>query len=193
MRHIDTCLPSVFVIEPVVFSDARGFFFESYHERKFAELGISNHFVQDNHSKSVRGTLRGLHYQLKFPQAKLCRVVQGEVLDVAVDIRRNSACFGQWMSTLLSAENKHQVYIPAGFAHGFLVLSETAEFLYKCDDFYRPEDEHGIAWNDPEIGIDWGIERIGVENLILSGKDTQNPLLRDMPLEHLPLYLDSRG
>ena len=176
------------MIEPVIYSDPRGFFFESYHQGKFEELGITGHFVQDNHSKSMRGTLRGLHYQLKFPQAKLCRVIQGEVLDVAVDIRRNSPCFGQWMSTLLSAENKHQVYIPAGFAHGFLVLSETAEFLYKCDEFYRPQDERGIAWNDPQIGIEWGIERIGMENLILSGKDTRNPLLRDMPPEDLPLY-----
>jgi dTDP-4-dehydrorhamnose 3,5-epimerase len=176
------------VLEPVVYSDARGFFFESYHQAKFAELGIAKQFVQDNHSKSARGTLRGLHYQLKFPQAKLCRVIQGEVLDVAVDIRRNSPYFGQWMSTLLSAENKHQVYIPAGFAHGFLVLSATAEFLYKCDEFYHPEDEHGIAWNDPQIGIAWDIEGIGTKNLILSHKDRTNPLLRDMPVENLPLY-----
>ena len=191
MRRIETKLPGLCLIEPTVYADARGFFFESYHQARFAEMGITNRFVQDNHSKSVRGTLRGLHYQLNFPQAKLCRVIHGEVLDVAVDIRCGSPCLGHWASTVLSAENKRQVYIPAGFAHGFLVLSETAEFLYKCDEFYHAEDERGIAWNDPQIGIEWGIENLGVENVILSDKDQRHPFLRDLPPQALPLYAGS--
>lgn len=188
MRRVETNVPDVCLIEATVYSDVRGFLFESYHQGKFAELGITTRFVQDNHSKSVRGTLRGLHYQLNFPQAKLCRVVQGEVLDVAVDIRRNSPSFGQWASTILSAENKRQIYIPEGFAHGFLVLSETAEFLYQCGEFYHPEDEQGIAWDDAQIRIAWSIERLGVENLLLSDKDRRNPLLREVPPAALPLY-----
>src|SRR5689334_6186684 len=133
MRRIETDLPGVFLIEPQVFEDSRGFFLESYHAEKFRALGIENTFVQDNHSKSIRGTLRGLHYQLNFPQAKLCRVVRGEVLDVAVDVRRGSPHCGKWTAAVLSATNKQQIFVPAGFAHGFLVLSEEAEFLYKCD------------------------------------------------------------
>src|SRR5262249_52025877 len=167
MKRIETTLPGVVLIEPDVFGDARGFFLESYNERKFLDLGISDRFVQDNHSRSVRGTLRGLHYQVEHPQAKLCRVVQGEVLDVVVDIRPGSATLGRHERALLSAENRRQIYIPAGLAHGFLVLSEAAEFLYKCSDFYYPELERGIAWDDPDLGIDWGIQRP-----ILSGRDS---------------------
>jgi dTDP-4-dehydrorhamnose 3,5-epimerase len=166
MRRIETSLPGVFLIEPVVLTDERGVFFESYHQGKFAELGITDHFVQDNHSISKRGTLRGLHYQLNHPQAKLCRVVYGEVLDVVVDIRRGSPYFGKHESTVLSADNRRMLYVPPGFAHGFLVTSDRAEFLYKCSDFYYKEDEYGIAWNDPEIGIDWGID-----SPIMSQKD----------------------
>ncbi|HTE18574.1 MAG TPA: dTDP-4-dehydrorhamnose 3,5-epimerase [Armatimonadota bacterium] len=181
MQCLDTSLPGVRIIEPRVFSDSRGFFFESYHEARFAELGITGRFVQDNHSRSVRGTLRGLHYQVRHPQGKLCRVVQGEVLDVAVDIRQDSPHFGEWVSVLLSAENKRQIYVPEGFAHGFVVLSETAEFLYKCTEFYHPEDEAGIAWNDPRVGIEWGID-----SPILSDKDSRNPTLERVPRDLLP-------
>ncbi len=183
MKRIDTSLPGVILIEPAVFDDERGFFFESYHESKLAQMGIRDRFVQDNHSRSVKGTLRGLHYQLKRPQAKLCRVIQGEVMDVVADVRRGSPHFGKHEITILSAENKRQIYIPAGFAHGFLVLSETAEFLYKCSDFYDPDDERGVAWNDPEIGVDWGIERP-----VLSAKDLRNPPLSKVPPEELPEY-----
>jgi dTDP-4-dehydrorhamnose 3,5-epimerase len=187
MQKIDTNLPEVFLIEPMVFQDERGFFLESFHAAKFAELGVSGAFVQDNHSLSRRGTLRGLHYQLQFPQAKLCRVVQGEVLDIAVDIRRDSPRFGQWASALLSAENKRQIYVPRGFAHGFVVLSETAEFLYKCDEFYHPEDERGVMWNDAQIGVDWELGKHNISDPILSGKDRANPLLRDAT-DALPIF-----
>jgi dTDP-4-dehydrorhamnose 3,5-epimerase len=169
------------LIEPSVFEDERGFFFESYHELKFAELGIKDRFVQDNHARSVRHTLRGLHYQIKRPQAKLCRVIQGEVLDVAVDVRRASPTFGKWESQVLSAENRLQMYVPPGFAHGYLVLTETAEFLYKCSDFYNPEYERGVAWNDQDIGINWVIQRP-----ILSAKDRKNPPLLSIDLADLP-------
>jgi|SRR6185503_16620262 dTDP-4-dehydrorhamnose 3,5-epimerase len=181
MKRIDTSIPGVFLIEPSVFEDSRGFFFESYHETKFAELGIKDHFVQDNHARSVKNTLRGLHYQIKYPQSKLCRVIVGEVLDVAVDIRLGSATFGRWESALLSAENRRQIYVPAGFAHGYVVMSETAEFLYKCGDFYHPEYERGVLWNDPELGIKWGIE-----TPILSDKDRRNPTLSAVNREELP-------
>lgn len=172
MKRIDLELPGVCIIEPDVFSDSRGFFLESYNKARFAEFGITDNFVQDNHSRSVKDTLRGFHYQLKYQQSKLCRVVRGEVLDVAVDIRQSSPSFGKWISVVLSAENKRQIYTPKGFAHGFLVLSDIAEFLYKCDDFYRREDEYGIAWDDPDIGIEWGID-----NPILSDRDKKNPNL----------------
>lgn len=183
MKRIETELSGVVVIEPLVFKDERGFFFESYQELKFAELGIRDRFVQDNHSRSIKGTLRGLHYQITRPQSKLCRVIQGEVLDVVVDIRRGSPQFGQHVSVLLSAENMRQIYIPAGFAHGYLVLSETAEFLYKCSDFYFPEYERGVIWNDAEIGASWGIE-----NPILSAKDSAHPVLSKILLNELPDY-----
>ena len=184
MKRIDTSLPGVCLIEPLVFEDERGFFFESYNELKFAEIGIRDRFVQDNHARSVQHTLRGLHYQVKHPQAKLCRVIQGEVLDVVVDIRRGSPHFGNWESRRLSAENKLQMYVPAGFAHGYLVLSETAEFLYKCSDFYRPEYERGVAWNDPTIGITWGLL-----DPILSPRDARSPELSSIRPEDLPDYI----
>jgi len=186
MKTIETSLPGVLLIEPDVFGDERGFFLESYHAEKFRDLGIPNQFVQDNHSLSRRGTLRGLHYQLQNPQAKLCRVIRGEVLDVAVDIRIGSPHFGKWMSAILSAENKRQIFVPKGFAHGFLVLSDEAEFLYKCDAFYNPQDERGVLWNDPQIGIDWGIGD-GME-VLLSGKDKVNPTLANAGEENLPVF-----
>ena len=186
MKKIETSLPGVLLIEPAVFGDERGFFLESYHAEKFQDVGIPNQFVQDNHSLSKRGTLRGLHYQLQNPQAKLCRVVKGEVLDVAVDIRVGSPHFGKWMSAILSAENKRQIFVPKGFAHGFVVLSDEAEFLYKCDAFYNPQDERGVLWNDPQIGIDWQIPA-GLE-VLLSGKDQQNPALGDIDSENLPRF-----
>ncbi len=183
MKRTETSLPGVCLIEPSVFEDDRGFFFESYHETKFAELGIRDRFVQDNHARSVRHTLRGLHYQVRHPQAKLCRVILGEVLDVVVDVRHGSPHFGKWESGILSAQNKLEMYVPAGFAHGYLVLSETAEFLYKCSDFYHPEYERGVLWNDPEIGITWG-----VQGPILSDKDRRNPPLSGISLKELPEY-----
>jgi dTDP-4-dehydrorhamnose 3,5-epimerase len=152
-------IPDVILFSPKVFGDDRGFFFESFNQRRFDEaVGRSIHFVQDNHSKSQRGVLRGLHYQVKQTQGKLVRVVQGEVFDVAVDIRKNSQTFGRWVGGLLSSENKHQLWVPEGFAHGFVTLSETAEFLYKTTDYWAPEHERCIAWNDPDIGIEWPIE-----------------------------------
>ncbi len=178
MKRIDTDLPGVCVIQPEVHADERGFFMETYHREKLARIGIHDVFVQDNHSRSVQGTLRGLHYQLHKPQSKLCRVIQGKVLDVAVDIRVGSPHFKRWVSVVLSAENKQQIYIPAGFAHGFLVLSETAEFLYKCSDFYSPEDQRGVAWDDPDLAIAWGIQ-----DPILSVKDRASPRLSAVPAE----------
>lgn len=168
MNVIATAIPDVRVVEPNVFGDDRGFFFESFNQRRFAELmGMSVNFVQDNHSKSARNVLRGLHYQIRQPQGKLVRVVAGEVFDVAVDIRKSSLTFGRWVGVTLSAENKRQLWIPAGFAHGFVVTSESAEFLYKTTDYWAPEHERCIAWNDPAIGIEWPI--IGLP--ALSAKD----------------------
>lgn len=184
MRRIETYLPGVCILEPDVYGDTRGFFFESYNQKTFAGLGISDVFVQDNHSRSARGVLRGLHYQLRQPQAKLCRVILGEVQDVAVDIRRGSPTFGQWVSVHLSAKNRRMIYIPAGYAHGYLALSEAVEFLYKCDAFYASEDEHGLLWNDPKLGIAW---ELNTEPL-LSRKDAQNPTLAHAGSASLPLY-----
>jgi dTDP-4-dehydrorhamnose 3,5-epimerase len=181
MKRIETSLPGVCLIEPSVYEDNRGFFFESYNEIKFAELGIRDRFVQDNHARSVKNALRGLHYQIRHPQSKLCRVIEGEVLDVVVDIRPGSPVFGKWESAVLSAANRRQIFVPAGFAHGYVVLSETAEFLYKCGDFYHPEFERGVLWNDPEIGIKWG-----VDEPILSEKDRRNPLLSAIAQKELP-------
>lgn len=156
MEVIATKIPEVLIIEPKVFGDDRGFFYESFNKKKFVEAcGVTAEFVQDNHSKSAKGVLRGLHYQIKQPQGKLVRVCQGEVIDIAVDIRKSSATFGQWVSANLSAENKRQLWVPEGFAHGFVVLSDTAEFLYKTTDYYAPEYERCIYWDDDDLSIDW--------------------------------------
>lgn len=176
MNVIDTAIADVKIIEPKVFGDARGFFYESFNARAFAEgTGVDVHFVQDNHSKSARNVLRGLHYQLQQAQGKLVRVVQGEVWDVAVDIRRSSPTFGKWVGVILSAENNRQLWVPAGFAHGFVVLSETAEFLYKTTDYYAPAHERCIAWNDPTLAIEWPIE--GPPSL--SAKDAQGVAFKE--------------
>lgn len=156
MKVLPTRIPDVYLFEPIVFGDERGFFFESFSKQAFEKLtGIQTDFVQDNHSKSSRGVLRGLHYQIKQPQGKLVRVCSGEVLDVAVDLRKSSPTFGQWEGVLLSAENKRQLWVPEGFAHGFVVLSDTAEFLYKTTNYYAPEFERCISWNDASLAIDW--------------------------------------
>src|ERR1700704_4449462 len=170
MKRIETSLSGVFELRPLVHRDTRGVFIETYHKAKFADLGITDAFVQDNHSGSSKGTLRGLHYQLRRPQAKLCRVWEGEALDVVVDIRIGSSSFGKWTSVLLSAKEQNQIYVPRGFAHGFLALTDTVQFLYKCSDFYDPADEHGIAWNDPDLKICWGVTAP-----IISGKDAEYP------------------
>jgi dTDP-4-dehydrorhamnose 3,5-epimerase len=167
-------IPGLFEIQPKVFGDNRGYFFECYSERDFNAAGITAHFVQDNQSMSAKGTLRGLHFQKKHPQGKLVRVIEGEVFDVAVDIRRDSPAFGKWHSVILSGEKQNLFYIPPGFAHGFLTLSDEAIFAYKCTDFYYPEDEGGIIWNDPEIGIIW--PDLGME-YSLSDKDKKLPSL----------------
>ena len=166
------------VITPKVFGDERGYFMETYNYNDFKEAGIDTVFVQDNQSASRKGVLRGLHFQKKNPQGKLVRVIEGEVFDVAVDLRKNSKTFGKWVGVTLSAENKKQFYIPEGFAHGFVVLSETATFVYKCTRLYDPKDEGGLMWNDPAIGIEWPVGD-GFEPL-LSEKDTKNPLLKDL-------------
>ena len=180
---IETALPGVILLEPAVFADARGFFMETFHGRKYAEHGITGAFVQDNLSRSCRSTLRGLHYQLRQPQGKLVYAVTGEIFDVAVDIRRGSPSFGQWVGITLSAKNKRQIYVPEGFAHGFCVLSEEAHVIYKCTDFYAPDDEYGILWSDSHIGITWPVDAP-----LLSPKDNKNPRLEEMPEEHLPVY-----
>lgn len=184
MERIETSLPGVYELRPKVYRDARGFFSEAYHHARLIQLGIADTFVQDNHSQSVQGTLRGLHYQLHRPQAKLCRVVEGEVLDVAVDIRVGSPHFGKWTSVRLSASVQNQIYVPAGFAHGFLALTSTVQFLYKCSDYYAPEDERGILWNDPTLNITWNIS-----SPVLSQKDAKNPTLATVPTEYLPKYM----
>lgn len=164
-------IEGVFTVEPTVFGDERGYFMETYNENDFKEEGIDLTFVQDNQSKSSKGVLRGLHFQYTQPQGKLVRVIRGEVFDVAVDLRKNSETYGKWVGEILSEENKKQLFVPKGFAHGFLVLSDEAEFVYKCTDFYNGEDEGGIIWNDPDIAIDWPLEGIGEENILLSDKD----------------------
>ena len=171
MNITDTKIPAVKLIEPKVFGDERGFFMETWNEKAFREAGINETFVQDNHSRSVKNTLRGLHYQIKQPQGKLVRVTRGEVFDVAVDLRTNSPTFGQWVGEYLSEENKRMLWVPPGFAHGFLVTSETADFQYKCTDFYAPEYERSIIWSDPEIGVQWG--GLTTDQLLLSGKDSE--------------------
>ncbi len=178
MNIIETAIPDVLIIEPKLFGDRRGFFFESFNAREFLKLtGFDARFVQDNHSRSQRGVLRGLHYQIDNPQGKLVRVVAGEVLDVAVDLRRSSPTFGRWVATRLCGEDHRQFWIPPGFAHGFLVLSDTADFLYKTTDYYNPSAERSIRWNDPELAIDWG-----VDNPILSAKDQAAPLFKEADL-----------
>ena len=167
---VTTCpIEGLYVIEPTVFKEESGYFMETYNQNDFKEAGLDMVFVQDNQSMSVKGVLRGLHYQKQYPQGKLVRAVRGTVFDVAVDLREKSATYGKWFGVILSAENKKQFYIPEGFAHGFLVLSDEAEFAYKCTDFYHPGDEGGLKWDDPEIGVDWPIEE-GME-LIISEKD----------------------
>jgi dTDP-4-dehydrorhamnose 3,5-epimerase len=175
IKQTPTSLPDVLILEPRVFGDERGFFLESYNQRVFASLGIGEHFVQDNHSSSVRDVLRGLHYQIQQAQAKLVRVIQGEILDVAVDLRRSSPNFGKWAAVRLSEENKRQLWIPVGFAHGFSVLSATAQVLYKASAYYAPEHERTLMWNDPDLKIHWQLER----EPIVSAKDQRGVRLRD--------------
>ena len=175
MQFLPTKIPDVILVEVPKFSDHRGFFMEIYQAKKFNDSGITAKFVQDNLVSSQKNTLRGLHYQLKFPQGKLIRCIQGEILDIAVDIRKSSSTFGEWVGEILSSENARQLYIPPGFAHGYTVYSEYAEVEYKCTELHHPEDDCGILWNDPEIGIEWG-----VEHPILSKKDKQQPLLKDV-------------
>lgn len=170
-KFIETSIEDVFIIEPTVFGDERGYFMETYHQGEFKEAGLDMEFVQDNQSRSVRGVLRGLHFQHTQPQGKLVRVIKGEVFDVAVDLRENSKTYGQYESVVLSEENKKQFYVPEGFAHGFLVLSDVAEFTYKCTAFYNPVDEGGIMWNDPDINIEWPLEEAG--SIVLSDKDSK--------------------
>jgi dTDP-4-dehydrorhamnose 3,5-epimerase len=176
MQFEPTRLPEVVLIRPQVFGDARGSFFETWHRDKFAQAGITEQFVQDNHSSSARHTLRGLHYQVQQSQGKLVRVTRGEVFDVAVDIRRGSPRYGQWVGVTLSEENRHMLWVPQGFAHGYLSLSERADFVYKCTDFYAPQYERSILWNDPAIGVQWPLPA-GTQP-VLSAKDRVAPLLQ---------------
>ncbi|HXX47544.1 MAG TPA: dTDP-4-dehydrorhamnose 3,5-epimerase [Myxococcota bacterium] len=182
MRFEPTAIPEVIRVEPQVFRDARGFFLESYHEAKFAAAGVPARFVQDNHSRSTRGTLRGLHMQLRFAQGKLVRCIAGEVFDVAVDARRGSKTFGRWVGETLSAENFRQLWVPPGFLHGFCVVSETAEIQYKCTELYHPEDEIGVIWNDPELAIRWPLAAP-----LLSAKDSALPRLGEVEAR-LPVF-----
>ena len=182
-NFVKTEIDGVIIVETKVFGDSRGYFMETYEERKFAEGGIDAKFVQDNQSKSSKGVLRGLHFQKTHPQAKLVRVIKGEVYDVAVDLRKDSPTYGKYVGVILSEENKRQFFIPRGFAHGFLVLSDEAEFCYKCDDFYHPENEGGLMWNDSAIGIDWPLD--GIDNLNLSEKDMNNPGFGDFMFEDI--------
>ncbi len=176
MKVIPTAIADVLIVEPAVFGDDRGFFYESFNARRFAELsGVQADFVQDNHSKSARNVLRGLHYQIVQPQGKLVRVTAGAVYDVAVDLRKSSATFGHWVGVELSAENRRQLWVPPGFGHGFVVTSESAEFLYKTTDYYAPEHERAILWNDPALGITWPLAGAPM----LSGKDQQGKLLAE--------------
>jgi dTDP-4-dehydrorhamnose 3,5-epimerase len=180
---VNTALPDVWELQPKVFRDPRGFFLETYNRNRFVEIGIHETFVQDNHSRSSQGTLRGLHFQLRHAQAKLCRVIEGEAFDVAVDIRWGSPTFGKWTSVLLSAEKQNQIFIPAGFAHGFVARTESVQFLYKCSEFYDPGDEHGIRWDDPALAVAWG-----VSNPLISEKDAKYSTLAEVSPENLPKY-----
>ena len=174
-KFTETEIRGVYIIEPKVFGDERGYFMETYNYEDFKSAGLDMIFVQDNQSKSKKGVLRGLHFQKKYPQGKLVRVTKGEVFDVAVDLRKDSETYGKWVGERLSEENKKQFYVPKGFAHGFVVLSEEAEFVYKCTEVYHPEDEGGIRWDDPEINVDWKIE-----NPMISEKDAKAPLFKDI-------------
>lgn len=189
MKIIKTNLPGVVVIEPKRFGDQRGFFLETFRQDVMQGAGINVSFVQDNHSRSSQGVLRGLHYQMTQTQGKLVRVATGSVFDVAVDVRSGSPTFGQWYGTELSEENMRMLYVPPGFAHGFVVLSESADFIYKCTDYYHLESEQGIAWDDPDLNIDWSISEIK-EKISLSEKDKKNVLLKDQTTEKLPAYKD---
>lgn len=175
----ETGIEGLYIVEPTVYGDHRGYFFESYNEEDFRAAGLDYKFVQDNQSASRKGVLRGLHFQKTMPQTKLVRVLSGEVFDVAVDLRRGSPTYGQWRGVLLSGENKKQFLLPRGFAHGFVVTSEFAEFAYKCDEFYHPEDEGGLLYNDPDVGVEWP----DVGELILSEKDKKNPTLKESKIE----------
>ncbi|MCX8044856.1 MAG: dTDP-4-dehydrorhamnose 3,5-epimerase [Desulfobacterota bacterium] len=177
-------LPGVLLIKPDVFHDDRGFFAETYHLKKYTAQGLPVTFVQDNHSRSVKGVVRGLHYQLHYPQGKLIVTIRGEIFDVAVDIRRGSPTFGRWVGHVLSDTNRHQLYVPEGFAHGFCVLSNVADVVYKCTEFFHPEDDRGILWSDPDIGIPWPID-----TPLISDKDSRHPLLRTVAQDLLPCYI----
>ncbi|MBQ0066879.1 MAG: dTDP-4-dehydrorhamnose 3,5-epimerase [Phascolarctobacterium sp.] len=178
-NFIATKIKDVYIVESTVFGDSRGYFMETYNELEFKAAGLNYTFVQDNQSASTKGVLRGLHFQKTHPQAKLVRVLQGEVFDVAVDLRKNSDTYGQWVGETLSGENKKQLMIPRGFAHGFVVISDYAEFAYKCDEFYHPEDEGGIIWDDKDIAINWPL----AEGIKLSEKDKKNPCFKDYKIE----------
>ena len=186
MKFQPTALAGVILVEPTVHSDARGFFLETYHQRKYAGGGIAETFVQDNHSRSQRGTLRGLHAQFRRPQGKLVRAVEGEIFDVAVDVRRGSPTFGRWVGEILTAENFRQLYVPPGFVHGFCVLSDSAQVEYKCTDFYDQADEYSVLWNDPEIGIEWPIS-----DPLLSARDRAARRLAEVA-DRLPVFEGSR-
>lgn len=187
MKIINTKLSGLKILEPKVFGDSRGFFLESFHSSRFEDSGVASVFVQDNVSRSAKGVLRGLHYQLKFPQGKLVTVIRGEVFDVAVDVRLGSPTFGKWVGEILSDENHRQLYIPPGFAHGFCVLSEYADFHYKCTTYYHPEDEQGVIWNDAKIDIKWPS---GMDAPLLSKKDAAFKNLQDISLDLLPIFQD---
>lgn len=179
-KFIETKIKDLYIIEPKVFGDNRGYFMETYSKKAFNEGGLTMEFVQDNESRSKKGVLRGLHFQTKHTQGKLVRVTDGAVYDVAVDLRKGSPTYGQWEGILLTAENKKQFYVPEGFAHGFLVVSDYATFNYKCTDFYAPEYDGGILWNDPDIGVEWPLE--GIEEILLSEKDKNQKRLKDVNL-----------
>jgi dTDP-4-dehydrorhamnose 3,5-epimerase len=185
VRFVPTAIPGVIIIEPDVYQDPRGFFLETYHAEKYRAAGVEGPFVQDNHSRSIAGTLRGLHLQLRHPQGKLVRVIEGEIFDVAVDVRRGSPTFGQWVGMTLSAENFRQCYLPPGFAHGFAAVSPIAQVEYKCTDVYDRTSELGIAWNDPSIAIQWPIA-----SPFLSDRDTRNPALAAV-MDQLPVFAPS--
>ena len=179
-KRVDTKIEGVYVIEPTVFGDNRGYFMETYSTAEFEEIGITNNFVQDNQSKSRKGVLRGLHFQKENTQAKLVRCIKGEVFDVAVDLRPGSKTYGQWEGVILSEENKKMFFVPKGFAHGFLVLTDEAEFTYKCDDLYNPTAEGGLKWDDPDVGIEWPLGDMKREDLLTSEKDGKWPSLKEL-------------